>query len=256
MPTDKTYWKPDRVVYRRKPKKKRALLNRSRLILVGVIAVIGLGYWGLYAFLHLSYFRIQSIEVRGTETLSADSVKNFIDSRIAGERWLTVPRNNILFFSLSSVENSLRQEFPAIAEVKVKKVFPGIITADVAERSLWAIYCFRQRPVVSTTTAPVIGDSAASCYFMDKTGVIFGDAPETQGTLILKITSDRGGNSSLGAHIFESSDVQTFDQLIKIFGDDASLTVAGFELRKNAPNDVWLISQEGFSVIITREASF
>ena len=257
MPTDKTYWKPDRLVYKRKPKPKRALLNRGRVMVLGALALVGLGYWGVYAFFHLDYFQIKSVNVSGLAALDKDNVTRFILSRLEGNRWFTVPRSNILMFSPALMEENIAKEFPAVAEANVKKIFPGGIAAEIRERSLWAIYCSQKNAVLATTTTSASREEGEKhCYFMDEEGIIFGEAPETEGTLIRKITSDGGLDKRLGFQQFSADEITDFIKLEYVFKERAGLAISGIELRKNAPKDLWLAANEGFSIIITRSATF
>jgi len=256
MPTDKTYWKPDRLVYKRKPKPKRALLNRGRLMILGILVLAGLGYWGVYAFFHLDYFQIKSVDVSGLAALDKDNVTRFISSRLEGDQWFTIPRSNILLFSPALMEENIAKEFPAVAEANVKKIFPGGIAAEIRGRNLWAIYCSQKNAVLATTTSASQEEGEKHCYFMDEEGIIFGEAPETEGTLIRKITSDGGFGERLGFQQFSADEIADFIKLESVFKERAGLAISGIELRKNAPKDLWLVANEGFSVIITRSAAF
>ncbi len=256
MPMDKTYWKPDRLVYKRKLKKKRALLNRGRLMILGAVALAGLGYWGVYAFFHLDYFQIKSTSVSGLVALDKEDVTRFISSQLEGDRWFTIPRSNILFFSPALMEQKIEEQFLAIAEVNVKKMFPGIIAAEIRERKLWAIYCLRENIAVATTTSVSQETGEKRCYFMDQNGIIFGEAPEIEGTLIRKITRDDRFNERLGSRIFADEEIEDFIRIEAVFAERARLGISGYELRKNAPEDLWLVSNEGFTVIITRSVAF
>ena len=252
MPANRDYWKPDRVVYRRKPAKNRALLNKTRLVLVGCVIFLGLMYWGTYEFLHLDYFQITRISVTGTKSLSENEVQNYLAAEIEGERWHTLPNSNILFFSPALAGQKLTDHFPAIKSASVEKHFPGEIYASITERTLFAVYC--EDGDDTGTSTPALSPSSAPCFFMDPGGVIFREAPRVVGTLILTFVSDGMSDVELGQQVLEPDVLSGFQQLAEAFAKIAGIAVNGFRLRKNAPDDAWVETGGGYSIIVRRDA--
>ena len=186
MPTDRDYWKPDRVVMRRKAHTRRALFNKNRILALLSLILAGFLWWGLYLLLHLSAVQVVSIEVSGTETLSQNDIQSSLESLIAGDRWHLVPRRNIFFISTASLEKTLKSSVPTIAEVHIKKVFPRALDVTIRERELWAIYCAGEYAIeiVSTSTlaaaSPTESDFS-NCYMLDRDGVLYQPAPSVEG---------------------------------------------------------------------------
>jgi len=249
MPTDKNYWRSDRVVYRRKPQKNRALLNKNRLIILGVLAALCLVYWGIYVFLHLEYFRVTEIAVSGTEAIPADDIKNYLAGEIAGARWNILPKDNILFYSTDKAGEKLEDKFPAIKTAVVEKHMPGGISASISERKLEAIYCKSASDNATSTSGRLL---VGQCFFMDGEGIIFSSAPKVEGTLILAIISDDPAGVSLGRQVMEPEELLNLEKLATTFSEFARIAVNSFELRKNAPEDVWAISSAGYFIIVSR----
>ena len=161
-------WKPDRVVYRTKPKRPKALLTWRRLAAAAAILAVGLLYLGLYKFLRLPYFQISAIEVRGAETIEAESLRALLADSLRGDRWHLWPRSNILFLSPRTLETMLKSRYAEIRDVSVEKRFPNAISVSVTERTIWAVYCVKV-------------PEGRQCFFMDRDGVVFRKAPLVEG---------------------------------------------------------------------------
>ena len=255
MPTDKNYWKPDRVVYRRKPQKHRALFNKTRLIVIGYLAVIALVYWGAYLLLHLAYFRITTIQVEGSRAISADDIKGAIAPKISGDWWYLVPKNNILFFSTAATERALQKDFPALKTVSVEKHFPHDILGSFSERELWAIYC-RVPAGFGNATSTVETSVPRQCFFIDHGGTLFREAPEVEGSLILTFAADDPAPIGMGSRRLTPEEILRFESLSKILREQAGIAVSGFEFRENSPDDVWVITSAGYAIIVTKSDDF
>lgn len=233
-------WKPDRVVYRTRPKRPKALLTWRRLAAAAAILALGLLYLGLYKFLRLPYFQVSRIEVRGAETIEAESLKELLAGSLKGDRWHFWPRSNILFLSPRVLEATLKSRYAEIRDASIEKRFPNAISVIVTERTIWAVYCVK-------------ASESRQCFFMDREGVIFRKAPLVEGSLILTLQTDRGA-PPLGASVLRPEEAAFFESAAKAFEDYAALPISGFELRANAPKDFWVKTKEGFQVIAAKDA--
>lgn len=263
MPTDRDYWKPDRVVMRRKSHARRALFNKNRILALLSLILAGFIWWGLYVLLHLSAVQVASIEIRGTETLSENNIQSRLESLIAGDRWHLVPRHNIFFISTVSLENKLKQSVPTIAEVHIKKVFPRSLDVTIHERELWAIYCAGEYvvPSLGTSTSPSevpTTDNFSNCYTLDRDGVLYQPAPAVEGSLLLQVRSDEFSSSDdlLGVKSLDPGLIVNLALLADEAREILGFGAVAFELHKNSPKDVWLETPEHFRIVLTRDSDY
>lgn len=243
MPADRDYWKTSRVVYRRKPPKRQALLTKTRLAFIGVLILLGLLYFGLYQLLRLPYFQITEIRTEGLATISEIEIRKFMEAELKGNYRHLIPKSNILFFSPRTASVALEKVYPVVREAAVRKVFPHVVSISIQERTLFAIYCAQSGKAAEVE----------SCFFMDREGVLFRQSPNIQGALILKFTSDTA-SPSLGAAIFTPEEISRFDLWRGEFKNRAGLGVLSFQFKQNSPKDIWLGTDGGFYVIVTKDS--
>lgn len=233
-------WKTNRVVYRRKPHARSALLTKKRLFVVLGVGILIAMYLGVYQMLHLPYFQVAEIEVHGTETIADSELRAFVKDSLSGDRWKLLPRSNILFVSPRTLESLIKTLYPEVRSAKVEKRFPRTVLVTLEERSIWAVYC--------GTNA-----EALSCFFLDKEGVLFREAPLVEGSLILSFHSELSP-PPLGTLVFDASEVLQFQQISTAFDVHAGVPIVSFSFKRNAPKDVWVRTKEGFSIIIAKDA--
>ncbi|MBI3627869.1 MAG: FtsQ-type POTRA domain-containing protein [Candidatus Sungbacteria bacterium] len=255
MATDRDYWNSAKVIYPRRRRSRRGLLNKRRLWAILALASFCAAYLGLYAVLHLRSFRITEIHIQGTESLDPASIHTYLDTALAGDRWHFLPRSNILFFSVNAAENSLKKEFPEIASVIVSKTLPHTVAVQLVERQIWAVYCYLSHTDTATDT-PIASenqnDALPDCYYLDHDGVAFSHAPSVLGSLIVRIDSDAPVRE-LGAVVLDVGAIDAFGSYQKNFSTIADIEVIEFRLNQNAPKDVWLRASDGFDVIVTKD---
>lgn len=240
MTGGRSEWRSQRVVYRRKPRRPKALLTATRLIWIGVVLSLGLAYVGIYKLLHLPYLQIAAIELYGQEAIEEEALRHSLAVSMEGDRFYLIPRSNIFFFSPRVAEASLKSQYPEIKAVEIEKQFPGKIFVTIAERKIWGVYCGKK-------------DAASECFFIDREAILFRPAPMVEGSLILTFHSDRPA-PPLGSPAFTKEDAEMFASMVEAFREGTALPVSGFSFRANAPKDVWMETESGFHIIAAKDA--
>lgn len=235
------YWRQNRVVYRRKAKPSRALLGRRRLFALGAILFALLAYAGLYQLLHLARFQVARVNVTGGDSALRPTVEEKINGLLAGDRFWLVPRSNIFLLSTRGLEDKLKASFPAIDTVEVRKTLPRELLVSLTLRVPWGIYC--------------VGEQGPACFYIDRIGIVYREAPLVEGNLITKITSD-GPVQEFGSVAIAPEVLTEFETMVKEFREHAALRITAFRLKQNAPKDYWLMTSEGFEVIVTEHDDF
>lgn len=126
-----------------------------------------MGAGGVFYAAFLSrYATVFSYRIEGTEI---DFKKDF-DELAPAIFGIRLPQN-ILFLNTEGAAALLREKYPQLASVAVHK--------DLTEK--------RVEISVSARSRDIIWCAPSQCYWMDKSGIIFEEAPETAGLLIVRI---------------------------------------------------------------------
>lgn len=250
MAGDADYFRERRVVYRRKHRSKQALLNKQRLVLFAIALGAVLVLIGLYKLLHLPGMRVVNFSIQGGEAKTEAEILEFLQRETLGDALRFIPKDNIFLISTRSIEESLLSEFPSLETVSVKKELFHTLFVSLTERTPWAIFCTRNEAL-----AAGIQEAHRSCFYIDRTGILFRKAPVVEGNLILTISSDQP-SQDLGDIALDAATIAEFEAIAKALKDRAGLRVSGFELKQNAPKDYWVRVDEGFRVIATRGVSY
>ncbi len=126
---------------------------------------------GAVAFLRKSEFQISSIQVTGTKALDPDEVQQSAERFVSGNYAMVVPRTNVLLFSKDGMAKFLMSKFPGIASLHVSFIQRNVLQVSIAEKSASFVWC-----------------DAASCYFVDDTGLIYEESPRFSDGVFLAFT--------------------------------------------------------------------
>lgn len=161
-------------------------LKRRRFILrvklYGAVSGVILLLIGLTALLRSSFFQVKNIEVSGLKSLAKEEFISNIKTASQNEFLAAIlgSDNYLLWF------NKVQYNHPAIVNMTVKRDFWNRkLVFDVEEREPYGIWCFE------------------TCYWFDEKGVLFKEAPQTEGTLVYKII-DSGVKANAEPFKFEN----------------------------------------------------
>lgn len=106
---------------------------------------------------------------------------------------------------------SPRIENPHLASVSFQRNFLSkVLTLVVTEREKYGVWCGES---ASSTNAVQV----ANCFWFDKNGVLFREAPMVEGTLIPKIRDFTGRNLTIGNTIFEGRFTSDVLRIFELF---------------------------------------
>lgn len=101
----------------------------------GIAAGLLLGGISFFLLRH-SYFQITTIQVQGTERISADEVKQ-ITQTVLNQHWLGIPTDSFFVLRPGLVDQAIRQQLTsslAVGELTITKHFPHTLTIQITER--------------------------------------------------------------------------------------------------------------------------
>lgn len=118
---------------------------------------------------HNARWRVEQVDVRGTQAVDREAVRAFVFERLAGNYFFVYARNNSFLFPARAIEADIRESFLRIGHAEVTKVDPHTIAVAVVERKPYALWCGNEVP-------PEMYE-LAYCSFVDETGFVFDYAP-------------------------------------------------------------------------------
>ncbi|MCR4279644.1 MAG: hypothetical protein NUV78_02835 [Candidatus Zambryskibacteria bacterium] len=222
--------------YQKKKKKerKRKLIVFSSVVFAVLIATVLL--------LRLEQIQISQISVEGNEVISDEKAAVVARDALRGNYLGLIPRTNALFYPKSQVKESLSREFPRFSSIEVKLSSINSIKVSVTEREPYALYC-------SSAERP---QDASACFFLDKGGFIFDEAPAFSGTVYFVYASEQYIESSLGQELMLRSEFEEFADFI------SQLELLGFQplAALVGKEDLVVVMPEQARLIVKREDEF
>ncbi|MBN2197690.1 hypothetical protein JW698_00610 [Candidatus Wolfebacteria bacterium] len=203
------------------------------------ILIIGI----IYLIIYSPFFQIKNINIEwikekkeskqlNNEFFIQDLKNNFIKQ---AKFIKFLGANNILIWKEKVPENIFKI-YPQITELIIEKnYFKREIKLIIQERQKTGIWCFKTQIKIDETTNVSMQINAneflTSCWWFDKKGIIFEQAPLIEGSLINKINDFSGRNIQVGESVLEK---ELFLNLLKIFEmlEKINLNIKSFRMER------------------------
>lgn len=182
----------EKILRARKLRRKRLSIIFS---IVGFLFVVGIVF-----FLRMKFLQLKNIEVAGNVVLEQKDIQDFINKKYEGKYLWLIPKNNTLFVLPKTVKKTLQKEFPRIDSIDVKRNFPKSLSIEITERKGMYVWCGNDTSISSIS-------KDVPCFFVDKEGVIFSEAPYFSGTpFTLFLGGDKDVLNILGTRLLMEDD--------------------------------------------------
>jgi len=216
------YRKPHRI------KKKKSIL-KNRFFWLSILFLIILGEV-FYLIFFSPFFQVKVIEISGNEKVSAENLEHLLNIKI-NQKVLFFPSQSIFLTNFKGIKREILKNFPQVEEAGLKRKLPDTLLLLIRERKPIAIFCFTPQPLEA-------GDREASCFSIDKHGIIFEPSERKQDfvSLVKKIDAGMEKEISLGEEIVKE------ELLSKILEVEAKLKN---EL-KIATEEILVVSEANF----------
>ncbi len=183
-------------------RKRRLFFIRSYIILFFLSVII----FGLAILSSHEKVIVKTIIVSGEAAVSTDNVLEIANRDMAGRYWHLFARNNFLIFPRWKIKADLLREIKTIKDVNISWKGWQIISIMLEERKPQAVYC---------GTDPLKVE--AQCFFMDKDGYIFSQAPVFSGNLFVRNYSSLVGVDQIGQYFLSQTDYNQILDLLELF---------------------------------------
>lgn len=152
--------------YRQKRRFRIKLYAYSAIIILIIIFIF-------YLIAYSPIFRIREFKIAGNRQISEDEIMKILESSaLTNKTYLLLGPKNLLPWNKKAID------FPKTSLKKVfieRDWFKQILNITVEERERLAIWCGNNN----------------QCYWVDGSGLLFGEAPETEGSLLLTVYADK-----------------------------------------------------------------
>ncbi|NMB92564.1 MAG: hypothetical protein GYA31_03020, partial [Parcubacteria group bacterium] len=204
----------------------------------------------LYWFVFLSnFFQIKNIEIRGLDNVKKieQDVDNYfihknqkfvppwLEQILTRYLQINIGHNNMLFFSNKELAATLMNKYPEFALVTSKlNVQHNNLVINVVPREISYLVCRKEN----------------ECFFMDKEGILFREAPQTSGSLINTIFI-QNFTPTLGASLFTPDDLTILNNIFLAANKENSpLSVKLIELESPRASTIKIISNNDWYLLI------
>lgn len=180
--------------------RKKRTAFRFKIYLAGfglAILMLGLGY----ALVYSPVLKIDKFVIQDSERLSDESVLAILKPLVLKSRIANfLGWHNFLAWSKGEVDVS----GTALLTAEIDKGWlTRSIIIEVKERERFGIWCIKNE----------------RCYWMDKSGVVFEEAPLTEGGLILKVYDSQKSELSLGSQIVDDRFINNLIVILENLND-------------------------------------
>jgi len=215
-----------KAVYYRKRKKKKI---RGLIFIICLFFLILAGI-----FFVLFRFKIKTLEISGNREVSAEEVRSVLNYK------------NIFSATEDKIKNDLFKKFPQILELEVSRdMAKRGIEIKIKEREEFGIICRAEK--IKQENIEI--DQTQNCFYIDKNGVIFKDAPQTSGSLVILIKDYSNRDYKLGEKIFEEKIMNFILETKDFLSSEVDLKIVDFNILSFPPDDLKVVIDEGWYIL-------
>lgn len=237
--------------------------RRRRVLYIKVAAIVFVvaSFVGVPAYL-LSQpeVTIHQISISGNEIVPTRALEALAWKELKGKYAYVYPRSNSFIFPRSSIEASVLESYKRIKNARVSFDSFTSIHLQVEERTPFALWCRESIELVnvseiatSTEESTSVGlDEHTSCYFLDREGFIFSEAPRFTGTVYFVYEGAVNEDDPVGVQFIPEEE---FTQLTFLVDALRASDAYAVKLAHTDDGDFELILKEGGKLIFGGEQS-
>jgi hypothetical protein len=201
------------MVYHYRPRRKRKINKRVIILIISLFVLAGL----IYLLFCSPIFNIKSIKITGNQKLKVEDIEENLNGQ------------NLFLTSVGAIKTRLTERLPEILSLSAKKnIIKRELEISLIEREAIAIVC-----------------KAEKCFYLDKEGIIFENAPQTSGSLVVLINDFSSRDIKLGDKIFNADFFSGISE-IKDEMANLGLKVLSFDSMNFPVQDVKAMTSEGW----------
>lgn len=227
-----------RIVYTPRENKKISRFSRTRLfIYAGILVFLFMASGAVYA-MRFPQWQIKEISLSGLEALGEEEMISVIKESFSGNFAFLIPRSSFFMVNTQKLAIALEEKFPRIRRVVVTKSFPDLLRVSVKERRPFGIFC-----------------AVSRCAYVDDSGFAYEEAPNSLGSLIIKITSD-AQDLKIPAQAFDNLLFDRMKLVSEGLKNKFDFDTIGYQLFSKIPREIRITTSYGFQIYINQDDDF
>lgn len=240
---------------RKNPTLKPSKLKRRRRKIFAIKALsvflILIGFVFLLSWLSkMQSIQIENIEVSGNTTLSKEEIANLVKAETSAKYFKLFSKNSIFLYPRKSIEKTLTDDLKKIETVSIKSKRLKTLLISMVERKPNSLWCF-SRPEEGTSRK---NNNSGKCYFLDKEGLIFSEAPDFSGNSFLRYYGLLDNiEQPIGENYMTS---EKFREVSRFIGSLEILGIKVATFRAESENDYEIILKNGIKIILDDKKPF
>lgn len=198
------------------------------------LPLVILGGIAYFVFVH-NYFEIKNINISGLTTVSENEFRKEISKIFTSRKWVVGKLSNYFLFPQDFAKAAIEGAFPKIGEVVIEKIYPEIVNISVVERSAIGVWC-----------------RTDNCFYFDKTGVIFEEAPKSFGGLMITVEDRRDREVKSGSKVLEEERIVLFEQAKNLFSKNFPFAPVAFIV--TSKDEIEILTSENWRILLDKKA--
>ena len=225
-----------RIVYTPRENKKISRFSRTRLFIYTGIFIFMAG--GAVYAMRLPQWQIKEISLSGLVALGEEEIISVIKESFSGNLAILIPRSSFFMVRTQKLVAALEKKFPRIRQVVITKSFPNFLMVSVKERRPFGIFC-----------------AVSRCAYVDDSGFAYEEAPNSIGSLIIKITSD-AEDLKIPVQAVNNLLFERMKLVSEGLKDKFDFDTIGYQLFSKIPREIRIATSYGFQIYVNRDDDF
>ena len=241
--------------------KKRNVLNSPRLLelkkhrqrvlqrKIALYLLVFLVFFISTVYLYrLPVLNISEVEITGNKIIETEIIKEVVEQQITENYLYFFPKTNIFFYPKSVIKNELQNKFKRLKDINFSVKDKKVLEISMTEREALYTWC--------GDVLPEVNDSEQKCFFLDKEGYIFDEAPYFSGEVYFKFygLSDVGRPTSEATGIYFSPN--NFQKFITFKQELEGMKLRPVALDVTPDGDIKVLLSKGSTTGINPEIIF
>jgi len=237
-----------------------------------IIFLLGFIYWVLFIS---SHFQIQEILIEGYNPSLATKIDLYLQQKntrfvpfLAYAIFPKYLRSNksILTFYYSDLEKSFLKDYPDIEKINISLDFKTkALVLQIKQREIDFLWCLNQELTQALDDESDLSyfenqdyiNEFEDCYYMDKYGIIFEQAPKTQGSFLDKIVIFETKKRALGSRAISQEKLEKLNQAFILSKEEESpVTINYLGIKTENSSEIKLFTNEGFYIFFNLNDDF
>lgn len=199
--------------------------------------------------------KVKQIKIEGATEVSQAELEELARNSVMGRSFGIFPKDRVFFVPTAEIRDQILRAYPRISDAAVSHVFPNMLSIEIKERAVWGIYCVRQpeQTIDTEPMPPVYEVPTGGCYLADEAGVLFAEAPDIQGSALMRIYAFSTETPTVGMRVLNTQVQKTTQAFIESLESTLSIQVQEILLGNPYNESITLRTAGGWGIFLEKE---